>query len=160
MADRMAVMEAGHLAQVGTPEEIYRHPSSRMVAEFIGETNILEGRFIRESSRENFYDVETPCGVLRGRLHTSDWVPTAGQPVILSIRPESLTFHHVIDSPNRLPGRIIDTTYLGSTAQYQLQMQNGTVLKVCEMNPYAVRTPSDEDVRVMAPMFDVVIIRK
>ncbi|MFM2143210.1 MAG: hypothetical protein RLZZ476_1754 [Verrucomicrobiota bacterium] len=160
MADRMAIMEAGHLAQLGTPEEIYQHPASRMVAEFIGETNLIEGRFVRESSREGFFDVETPCGVLRGRLHRADWRPTAGQPVILSIRPEALTFHHVIDSPNRLSGQIVDTTYLGATAQYQIQVANGPLIKMCEFNPHGVRLPSSEEIRVMAAMHDVVIIRK
>ena len=84
----------------------------------------------------------------------------AGQPVILSIRPEALTFHHVIDSPNRLSGQIVDTTYLGATAQYQIQVANGPLIKMCEFNPHGVRLPSSEEIRVMASMSDVVIIRK
>jgi len=160
MADRMAIMEAGQIAQLGTPEEIYRHPASRMVAEFIGETNFVEGRIIRESSRTGYYDVEVPFGVLRGRPNEVTWVPTAGQPVILSIRPEALTFHTLTDSINRFPGHIVDTTYLGATVQYQLQVQNGPLMKVCEINPLTVRPPSSEDTRAMATMHDVVIIRK
>lgn len=160
MADRMAIMEGGHLAQVGTPQEVYQHPASRMVAEFIGESNLVEGRVMRESSREGFYDVETSFGSLRGRTNVSDWVPTSGQPVYLSIRPEAMTFEHVMDSPNRFPGRIVDTTYLGATVQYLLQVPNGPLMKVTEFNPFHVRPPSDEDVRAMAAMHDVVIIRK
>lgn len=52
---------------------------------------LIEGRIIRESSRTGYYDVEVPFGVLRGRPNEVTWVPTAGQPVILSIRPEALT---------------------------------------------------------------------
>ncbi|MCB1276468.1 ABC transporter ATP-binding protein [Prosthecobacter sp.] len=159
MADRMAIMESGKLAQVGAPAEIYRNPATRMVAEFIGETNFIEGRALRESSREGFYDVETPFGVLRGRTDGT-WQPAAGQPVLLSIRPESLTFGNVLDSPNRFPGHIVDTTYLGATVQYLVQIHGGPLMKVCETNPQEIRLPSDEATRAMAAMNDVVILRK
>jgi ABC-type Fe3+/spermidine/putrescine transport system ATPase subunit len=159
MADRMAIMEAGKIAQLGTPTDIYRHPASRMVAEFIGETNFVEGRILRESSREGFHDVETAFGVLRGRTDGT-WQPASGQPVVLSIRPESLTFANLTDSPNRFPGQIIDTTYLGATVQYLLQVTGGPLIKVCEINPQEIRPPSEDETRAMAAMNDVVILRK
>lgn len=160
MADRIAIMESGKIAQLGTPAEIYRNPATRMVAEFIGETNFIEGRTLRVSSRVGFYDVETPCGQFRGRTNDTSWQPSPGQPVILSIRPEALTFANLTDSPNRFTGQIIDTTYLGATAQYLLQVQGGPVMKVCEINPQHVRPPSAEETRAMAAMNDVVILRK
>ncbi|MFC5456946.1 ABC transporter ATP-binding protein [Prosthecobacter fluviatilis] len=159
MADRMAIMDAGRLVQVGTPEDIYRHPATRMVAEFIGETNFIEGRALRASSREGYFDVETSSGTLRARTDGT-WQPASGQPVVLSIRPESLTFGNVLDSPNRFPGQIVDTTYLGATVQYLLQLPGGPLIKVCETNPQEIRLPSEDEVRVMAAMNDVVILRK
>ncbi len=159
MADRMAIMEAGKLAQVGAPAEVYRNPATRMVAEFIGETNFVEGRALRESSWAGFYDVETPFGALRGRTDGT-WQPAAGQPVVLSIRPESLTFANLTDSSNRFPGHIVDTTYLGATVQYLIQVQNGPLMKVCEINPQEIRPPSEDETRAMAAMNDVVILRK
>lgn len=159
MADRMAIMESGRLAQVGIPAEVYRNPATRMVAEFIGETNFTEGRALRESSREGFFDVETSFGILRGRTDGT-WQPAAGQPVVLSIRPESLTFANLTDTSNRFPGRIVDTTYLGATVQYVLQVQNGPLMKVCEINPQEIRMPSADEIRAMAAMNDVVILRK
>jgi ABC-type Fe3+/spermidine/putrescine transport system ATPase subunit len=159
MADRMAIMDAGKLVQVGAPPDIYRNPTTRMVAEFIGETNFVEGRTLRESSRAGFFDVETPFGVLRGRTDAT-WQPANGQPVLLSIRPEALTFGSVLDSPNRFPGRIIDTTYLGATVQYLIQVTGGPLIKVCETNPQDIRMPGEDEVRVMAAMGDVVILRK
>ncbi len=159
MADRMAIMESGKLVQVGTPTEVYRNPVTRMVAEFIGETNFIEGRALRESSWAGFYDVETSFGVLRGRTDGL-WQPAAGQPVVLSIRPESLTFANLTDSSNRLLGHIVDTTYLGTTVQYLLQVQSGPLVKVCEINPQEIRTPSVDETRAMAAMNDVVILRK
>lgn len=159
MADRMAIMDAGKLMQVGAAPEIYLNPASRMVAEFIGETNFVEGRALRESSRAGFYDVETPFGVLRGRTDAT-WQPASGQPVMMSVRPEALTFGSVLDSPNRFPGRIIDTTYLGATVQYLVQVTGGPLIKVCETNPQDIRMPGEDEVRVMASMGDVVILRK
>jgi ABC-type Fe3+/spermidine/putrescine transport system ATPase subunit len=159
MADRMAIMESGKLAQVGTPAEVYRNPASRMVAEFIGETNFVEGRAMRESSWAGFFDVETSFGVLRGRTDGS-WQPAAGQPVVLSIRPEAMTFANLTDSPNRFPGHIVDTTYLGATVQYLIQVENGPLMKVCEINPQEIRPPSADECRAMAAMTDVVILRK
>jgi iron(III) transport system ATP-binding protein len=160
MADGMAIMDAGKLVQIGAPAEIYRNPATRMVAEFIGETNFIEGRTLRESSRAGYYDVETSFGVLRGRTNDGTWQPANGQPVLLSIRPESLTFGSVLDSPNRFPGHIMDTTYLGATVQYLLRMPGGPLLKVCEINPQEIRPPAEVEVRVMAAMNDVVILRK
>jgi ABC-type Fe3+/spermidine/putrescine transport system ATPase subunit len=160
MADRMAIMESGKLVQVGTPTEVYRNPATRMVAEFIGETNFVEGRALRESSWAGYFDVETAFGVLRGRTNDSTWQPSPGQPVVLSIRPEAMTFANLTDSTNRFPGRLIDTTYLGPTVQYLLQVQNGPLMKVCEINPKEIRPPSEEEVRAMAGMNDVVILRK
>ncbi|MCX6847535.1 MAG: ABC transporter ATP-binding protein [Verrucomicrobia bacterium] len=159
MADRMAIMDAGKLIQVGAAPEIYLNPATRMVAEFIGETNFVEGRTLRESSRAGFYDVETPFGVLRGRTDAT-WQPASGQPVMMSVRPEALTFGSVLDSPNRFAGRIIDTTYLGATVQYLVQVTGGPLLKVCETNPQDLRLPGEDEVRVMAAMGDVVILRK
>jgi ABC-type Fe3+/spermidine/putrescine transport system ATPase subunit len=159
MADRMAIMQSGKLAQVGAPAEVYRNPASRMVAEFIGETNFVEGRTLRESSWAGFFDVETPFGVLRGRTDGL-WQPAAGQPVVVSIRPESLTFGNLTDSPNRFPCNIVDTTYLGATVQYLLQVQEGPLMKVCEINPQEIRAPSADEIRAMAAMNDVVILRK
>ncbi|MBX7210011.1 MAG: ABC transporter ATP-binding protein [Verrucomicrobiaceae bacterium] len=161
MADRMAIMEGGRLVQVGSPEEIYKSPATRMVAEFIGEANLIDGRVIRESSREGYYDVEVPFGVLRARPNNDDWRPVQGQPVVLSVRPEALTFGDVRDSPNRFPGHIISTTYLGATVQYELRVSEVTVMKVCEMNPWDIRLPSSsEPVRAMCSTWDLVMIRK
>ncbi len=159
MADNMAIMDAGKLIQVGPPADIYRNPAIRMVAEFIGETNFVEGRTLRASSREGFLDIETSFGVMRGRTDGT-WQPASGQPVLLSIRPESLTFGSVLDSPNRLVGQIIDTTYLGATVQYVIQVQGGPQMKVCETNPQEIRMPAEDEVRLMAAMNDVVILRK
>ena len=158
MADRLAVMEAGRLAQVGTPQEVYRNPASRMVAEFIGETNLIDAKVLNQSAAADFFDVQTAFGILRARVNQFDWQPESGTQVILSIRPEALTFSHVLDSPNCFTGHIVNTIYLGSTAQYELQLKDGLLMKVCEMNSTTIRKPSTEETRLMAAPADVVML--
>ena len=158
MADRLAVMVAGRLEQVGTPQEVYRNPASRVVAEFIGETNLIEATVQRQSADTGFFEVETVFGTLSTRPNRPEWRPPSGTAVILSVRPEALTFDHVLNSPNHFPGRIVNTVYLGATAQYELQLLGGALMKVCEMNPTTIRQPSDVENRLMAAPMDVVML--
>ncbi|SKA91944.1 iron(III) transport system ATP-binding protein [Prosthecobacter debontii] len=158
MADRLAVMNGGHLAQLGTPEEVYRQPASRMVAEFIGETNFIPGT-VQTQSSSGHYEVKTAFTTLRARPNTDDWQPQHGEKVILSIRPESLSFNYMADSSNRFQGHIVDTTYLGANVQYLLQIENGPAIKVCEPNPRQIRHPSGEPMRAMANSDDVVMLK-
>ncbi|MDH4478090.1 MAG: ABC transporter ATP-binding protein [Verrucomicrobiaceae bacterium] len=160
MADRLAIMDKGHIVQVGTPEEVYRNPATPMVAEFIGETNFIEGTVVQESSRPGLFNVETPMGVLRGRPSGKDWVPSARQPVLVSIRPEALSFQRLFDTPNRLPGKITGTTYLGAMVQYEIGLAGEQVVRVLEMNPERVRHVGEAGTELMVAMKDVVILRK
>ena len=158
MADRLAIMNDGRLAQVGTPEEVYRNPVSRMVAEFIGETNFIPGT-VQARSSSTHYEVQTAFATLRARTNTHDWQPHHGEKVLLSVRPESLSFGHLADSPNRFPGHIVDTTYLGTHVQYVLQVQDGPEMKVYEVNPRHIRQPSADPMRAMALADDVVMLK-
>ncbi len=158
MADRLAVMEGGRIAQIGTPQDVYRDPASRMVAEFIGETNFIPAKVRGASSEAGFFEVETSFGPLRARTHREDWHPAPGTEVTLSVRPEALTFGHVLESTNRFPGNITDTTYLGSTVQYEFQISNGPLMKISETNPRQIRQPSEDATRLMASAVDVVML--
>ncbi len=158
IADRLAVMVAGRLEQVGTPQEVYRNPASRVVAEFIGETNLIEATVQRQSADTGFFEVKTAFGTLSARPNWPEWRPPSGTAVILSVRPEALTFDHAMNSPNHFPCRIVNTVYLGATAQYELQLVGGSQMKVCEMNPTAIRQPSEVENRLMATPMDVVML--
>jgi len=159
MADRMAIMDAGKIVQVGTPLQVYRNPASKMVAEFIGETNLIEGTVRQASYRSGLWDVDTPCGPLRGRT-SGDWTPTAGQPVTLSVRPEALSLWDVSDSPNKFFGNIIETTYLGEMVQYEIATRDGTLLKLSQMNPAEIMEPGTDEIRIMCSTQDMVILRR
>jgi len=159
MADRLAVMDAGKIVQVGPPMQVYRNPLNRMVAEFIGETNFIEGMVKKASYREGLWDVETACGMMRGRP-TLEFQPVAGQPVVLSVRPEALTLYEVPDSPNRFHGNILETTYLGDQVQYEISTRDGQLLRISEVNPREILQPGVEEIAFMASTEDVVLLRR
>ncbi len=158
MADRLAVMDAGRLVQVGTPQEIYRNPASSMVAEFIGETNLIPAKVQASSEESGVYVVSTSFGPFYARANHPDWLPRVGSQVLLSIRPEALCFEAHEDSLNQMPGCIVDVTYLGATAQYEIQIHNGPLVKACEINPALIRQVSAEKVVLAAWPQDVVIL--
>ena len=58
IADRMAILESGRIAQIGRPEEIYRHPQSRVIADFIGETNFIPGKIASSNATTTRVDTE------------------------------------------------------------------------------------------------------
>jgi spermidine/putrescine ABC transporter ATP-binding subunit len=159
MADRVAILDSGKVAQVGTPMTVYRNPASPMVASFIGETNLIEGVVKQASYRDGLWDVQTACGLLRGRPGT-DWTPVAGQTVTLSIRPEALTLQSLRDTPNKFHGNIIETTYLGDQVQYEFALRDGTPLRVAEMNPASILDPGSEEIQVMVSTEDVLLLRR
>ena len=159
MADRVAILDAGKVVQVGSPMVVYRHPVNAMVAGFIGETNLIEGVVKQASYREGLWDVQTSCGLVRGRPGM-DWTPVAGQPVTLSIRPEALTLLELRDSPNRFFGNIIETIYLGDQVQYEFALRDGTPVRVAEMNPDAILHPGAEEIQIMTTTQDVLMLRR
>jgi hypothetical protein len=79
---------------------------------------------------------------------------------LISIRPEALSFHRLFDTPNRLPGKITGTTYLGSMVQYDIALAGNQTVRVLEMNPEWVRHVGEAGTELMVAMKDVVILRK
>jgi iron(III) transport system ATP-binding protein len=157
MADRMAVMDQGKVAQVGTPAEVYRHPSTRRVADFIGETNFLEGVVVRDTSRPGQWDIDTALGRQRGSVLPGESV-VPGQRVVMSVRPEALAISDLREGFFCVSGHIIDVTYLGEMAQYVVHLANGEVLTVAELNPRFLRSRGDHTVYVVANPADVVLL--
>ncbi len=155
MADRIAILTAGRLAQVGPPEEIYRSPRSAEVAAFIGETNLITGRVSAVSS--NSATVETAVGPLHGRLTDPAWCPAVGAAVRVSIRPEAWRLHQETGD-NAASGRITERSYLGQRIQYWVETAAGPQ-QVVEMNPHRIHQPGEEAIRLHVRPDDVVILR-
>jgi spermidine/putrescine transport system ATP-binding protein len=129
MADRIAVMSEGKVLQVGRPEEIYESPRSRFVADFIGETNFLDGRL--ESIHGDVGHVRLPGGnVLLATVHDPNLI--AGVPVAVAVRPEKLDLRPVGAAPpaigaemTELPAAVTEVRYLGTDTRYGLALHGG-----------------------------------
>ncbi len=157
MADRIAVLHAGRLAQVGTPEELYRRPASAFVAGFVGETNLIPGT-IAFASGENHY-IRTAFGDLAGRIVSPDWTPAVGDPVTLSIRPECLCLSPAPPVQNGIAGALAESVYLGEIAQYTLRPQGGgPSIHISELNPRRVLRDTGNLFHASAKPEDVVVL--
>jgi spermidine/putrescine transport system ATP-binding protein len=134
MADTVAVMNAGRIEQLGHPAEIYELPRSAFVANFLGQSNLIEGQ------READGDVVTV--VAHGvafRLPQSRNA-AAGGSVIVGVRPEKITVvdaadaAKVPDGHNQVAGTVTDVSYSGVSTQYLIRARWGQELIVFEQN--------------------------
>jgi iron(III) transport system ATP-binding protein len=127
LADRMAVLKGGVVEQLADPRTVYRRPSSRFVADFIGEANWLEGEIVR---------ADADAAVIRTGLGEFASTPRAGlrpsMPVWLGIRPEAL--HAGGAELNRFDAELHQTNYLGEIEEYVLRA-GGTTFKCFVQNP-------------------------
>jgi putrescine transport system ATP-binding protein len=132
VADRIAVMEHGRLAQVGTPAEIYEQPNSRWVAGFVGAVNLIEGRV--SAVYPGFVIVERE-GL---RLRADQAVATApGETVWVALRPEKIALTHDVPAntvENGVAGVVIDVGYRGTLSLYKVRLDDGLVVKVAVVN--------------------------
>ena len=121
MSDRIAVMDSGNLLQVGSPEEIYDHPRTRFVADFIGETNLLEATVVDRRTAE--LGDGTPV-----RLDSDAATGTA---VTLAVRPEKLGLvradaerNHDLDAVH---GTVDRVTFMGNAIAYHVTIEGGRI---------------------------------
>jgi iron(III) transport system ATP-binding protein len=135
VADRIAVLNAGKLAQVGTPAELYHQPNTAFVADFMGRTNLLDGTIV--GSNEGQLQVETAVGRLTAR--GSKGAPALQSKVRVSIRPESMRIPRngaVANDPaaNRILGKPIESTFLGEVSEHVL-LVNGQRITLVSTPP-------------------------
>ncbi len=144
MSDRIAVMSAGRIQQVGTPVEIYEQPANRFVAEFIGDTNLIPATIQRSEG------TIAHCICAGGTFAVAGAEgKQAGDAVILALRPENIRLS-ALDGPlgtGTLAGRIVDRVYLGTDTAYHVAVSDDLVLVVRDQNvvslsrDYNIRTP-------------------
>jgi spermidine/putrescine transport system ATP-binding protein len=126
MSDRIAVMRAGKVEQLGTPEELYERPRTRFVADFIGTSNLLTGAI--ES-------IANGCAVVRlssgeACLTSAGSDVAVGRPVELSVRPEAIVLHaRTGNDPSQaagsIPAAVEQVAYLGGNVQYLVRSEGG-----------------------------------
>ncbi|HWA27793.1 MAG TPA: ABC transporter ATP-binding protein [Lacunisphaera sp.] len=156
IADRMAILESGHILQVGTPREVYKRPGHKTVANFIGETDFVPGKVLGIVG--NYVTVETAIGKFDGIVGDQANTPTVGAAVTVSIRPECWELHRDAESRNVVRGRIGDSTYLGEVAQYEFVTGHGTKLKIFERNPRFVDGSTRGELFATVEPEDVVVL--
>ena len=130
MSDRIAVMNRGRVLQVGSPTDIYEHPASRFVADFIGETNFLEGQV-------SALDGDLATVALDTFRVTSTYAqrPAVGQTVTVAVRPEKIRLsRQPLEGPNAFEGRVEDMIYIGKDSDYRVRIGRATRLRVRVQN--------------------------
>src|SRR5437899_2832648 len=141
IADRVAVMNAGRIEQVGTPEDIYERPATLFVASFIGRTNALEGRLVSPDT------IEVGGHCLRA---TPSGEHAPGESVFLCVRPQQLVLANGIPpAGNAVPGRIRRQTYLGEARDYVVELEGELLVRVLAPGP--AMSPGDAVTVVFPP---------
>ena len=126
MSDRIAVMDAGRIVQIGTPTEIYRHPETKFVASFVGESNLVEAEIVQRRggtmslrTRSGYvFEADAGHGVEVGRA-------------IVLVRPERVT---IVDgpAPNAMPITVTSALFLGEILRIEGRSEAGeTILIRC-----------------------------
>ena len=131
LSDRIAVMHAGQIMQLGAPREVYTRPASKTVADFMGLVNLIPGRVIRAAADESLVAIggdhpialALPPGI------------AGGQPVQVAIRPESLRLAPLSHGPaasaaGTVPATVIDVTFLGNVIDCHVGLDDGTRIRL------------------------------
>ena len=159
VSDRIAVMNNGHVLQVGTPFEIYESPATQFVAQFIGETNLFESTVVKceeynvpgKTDIEHMVTLNTPALGMQAQLTgetaatreedknilVTDYEHTdEGQKVAFTIRPEKIRI--TLEEPkfagrkdiNVFKGVVEEPIYTGFQSKFYVRLENGTIVKV------------------------------
>jgi spermidine/putrescine transport system ATP-binding protein len=123
MSDRIGVMRAGKLVQIGTPEEIYSHPADRFVSEFVGEVNVIA---VERAEGGIWRGVDVPGSF---RVRPPEIGAAEASSAFVVVRPEFLRFLAPGESAdNRLEGTVYNEYSLGSRIQYQVRVGDKVML--------------------------------
>jgi putative spermidine/putrescine transport system ATP-binding protein len=149
LSDRIAIMRAGALVQIGAPIDLYDRPVDRFTAEFLGEANVLEGRVMAAGN-----------GLIHVRIGEHLEVAAelradvgVGQRVGLVIRPEALELRErVEEAANEWPGLVREVVFLGDLVRCTVDVARGASMKVVKQYRKDETTPkAGEAVTVAAP---------
>jgi iron(III) transport system ATP-binding protein len=141
LGTRVAVMRAGRIVQMGTPQEVYQEPTSRYVANFVGSVNEFDGRVL--SADASYIQVHSPLGRVVAPRPRADCSP--GATTVLLCRPETV---QILDSArerpssNTWPATIVSATFSGPTNDYVVRV--GEAEMKCSETARPMRHSGDE----------------
>lgn len=144
VANRIGVMDAGRLDQVGTPRELYEAPNSRWIAQFVGDINLCEGQ-VASCERSRLTIVTRELGTV---VVTEPRNPLSKTVVSVAIRPEKIKLSRrgpafdiaTTHAINRLEGVVTDVGYLGGLTTYRIKLESGAVLRASMANTARIDT--------------------
>ena len=133
MSDRIVVMNSGRIEQVDTPEEIYLHPASVFVADFVGRANFVPAQ-AQEISEDGMVEIEALGQKIR--VHSSEGAKEAvreGKEIVVLVRPESMRIQPTDEKPATLTGslgQVVTSIFYGETVEYEIETEFGSLVCV------------------------------
>jgi len=130
MSDSIAVMNDGKVLQVDSPEKIYEDPANRFVANFIGETNFINGRVeaVSGDAVDLLVDDQFLIPAPKGKP------VTRGDLVSLAVRPEKIILNTEAGECISIPGTVVESIYIGTDLRYEVKISEKTTISVREQN--------------------------
>jgi iron(III) transport system ATP-binding protein len=176
LSDRLVVMNQGEIEQIGTPIEVYEHPATRFVAQFIGKGNMIDvasgvdwqpsGARLMLHSGAGAMEVHIPASSIRTEPARKTTTKTNGKTspaASLFVRPENITITTDAETGTRsahavhLAGRVLGRAYAGSRAEYLVMINDATSLKVESSTDITVG--ADAEVMLSIAPEDMVLYR-
>ena len=149
LSDRIAVMHDGRIEQIGTPSDIYDYPQSPFVADFIGDTNLINGE-VKEASGTSLAVMSTTGLAMVVQQREQQPGFDAAAVVVVSVRPEKIQLS--LDPPshayNCFQGELRHVMYLGTHIHCMVELQSGETMTVLQPNKAGVVLESQEPVYV------------
>src|SRR5262252_8904479 len=129
LSDRVAVMNHGRIEQLGDPTDLYERPRTAFVAQFIGESNRLDGTVAETADRGAV--LVTPSGL---RLPVQPGDVPAGEPAVLFLRPERIALAPETGAPGDISGEVVEVVFVGETTRYVVQTTGGEAFTAKRLN--------------------------
>jgi len=165
LSTRIAVMDTGRFMQIGTPTEIYEFPNSRLVANFIGNANMFEGR-VTENGPDH---VVVKCKQPECEFYIDHGLSIQeGTKVWVALRPEKISISKQSasnETRNSFTGMVHDIGYLGGTSTYRVQVSGDRLIEITAQNQQRPKDGNlaidweEEVVLSWEPSSSVVLIR-
>ncbi len=158
MADRIAVMDTGRIAQIGTPTELYDKPANRFVADFLGEANFIDGKVIETGPPAI---IETAIAQFTAR---TDEKIEPGSKVTCCIRPERITLsmglapESIGDDKIAIPAKVESIVYLGETTQFNCLLSESVRFKVVSLTSGGIPVQDGQTLSLLISPSDICVL--
>ena len=150
LSDRIAVMQRGHIEQIGPPRAIYEHPTTSFVRDFLGRTVLLQGRVASDANDPHvLIELGAPCLAVGLLALTGPAQLASEKKVLVALRPEDihlLNFDSQLPETNWLRGTIETQLFVGERCECGVRLESGEV--VCFFTPRSVVLHEGEKVQL------------